>query len=92
MAHKRSSSRRSRKGNDYPSCDSIGGNSGSPVINKKGEFSGVLFDGNIQPLPARFIYSDDQNRSVMVHSQGIIEALAKVYNAEPLIDELLGRK
>jgi len=78
--------------NFVATCDSIGGNSGSPVINKRGEFSGVLFDGNIQSLPARFIYNDDQNRSVMVHSQGIIEALTKVYNAKPLVDELLGRK
>jgi len=78
--------------NFIATCDSIGGNSGSPVINKKGEFSGVLFDGNIQSLPARFTYSDIQNRSVMVHSQGIIEALTKIYNAKPLVDELLGKK
>lgn len=78
--------------NFVATCDSIGGNSGSPVINRKAEFSGVLFDGNIQSLPARFVYSDEQNRSVMVHSQGIIEALLKVYNAKPLVDELLGKK
>jgi hypothetical protein len=78
--------------NFIATCDSIGGNSGSPVVNRKGEFSGVLFDGNIQSLPARFVYSDDQNRSVMVHSQGIIEALTKIYNAKPLVDELLGKK
>ena len=76
--------------NFVSTCDSIGGNSGSPVINRKGEFSGVLFDGNIQSLPARFVYSDEQNRSVMVHCQGIIEALLKVYEAKPLVDELLG--
>jgi hypothetical protein len=73
-------------------CDSIGGNSGSPVVNRKGEFSGVLFDGNIQSLPARFVYSDTQNRSVMVHSQGIIEALTRIYGAQPLVNELLGKK
>ena len=78
--------------NYIATCDSIGGNSGSPVINRRGEFSGVLFDGNIQSLPARFVYSDEQNRSVMVHSQGIIEALLKIYNAKPLVDELLGKK
>jgi hypothetical protein len=78
--------------NFISTCDSIGGNSGSPVINRRGEFSGVLFDGNIQSLPARFVYSDEQNRSVIVHSQGIIEALQKIYNAKPLVDELLGKK
>ncbi len=78
--------------NFIATCDSIGGNSGSPVINRKGEFSGVLFDGNIQSLPARFVYSDEQNRSVMVHSQGILEALTKIYNALPLVNELLGKK
>jgi hypothetical protein len=78
--------------NFVATIDSIGGNSGSPVINRKGEFSGVLFDGNIQSLPARFVYSDEQNRSVMVHSQGIIEALAKIYGAQPLVNELLGKK
>jgi hypothetical protein len=77
--------------NFVATVDSIGGNSGSPVISRNGEFSGVLFDGNIQSLPARFIYSDEQNRSVMVHSQGIIEALLKVYNASPLVNELLGK-
>jgi len=78
--------------NFIATCDSIGGNSGSPVITRKGEFSGVLFDGNIHSLPARFVYSDEQNRSVIVHSQGIIEALLKIYNAKPLVDELLGKK
>ena len=78
--------------NFIATCDSIGGNSGSPVVNRKGEFSGVLFDGDIQSLPARFVYSDDQNRSVMVHSLGIIEALTKIYNAQPLVNELLGKK
>lgn len=78
--------------NFIATCDSIGGNSGSPVINRKGEFSGVLFDGNIQSLPARFVYSDVLSRSVMVHSQGIIEALTKIYNAQPLVNELLGKK
>jgi hypothetical protein len=78
--------------NFVATLDSIGGNSGSPVINRKGEFSGVLFDGNIQSLPARFVYSDEVNRSVMVHAQGIIEAMIKVYNAKPLADELMGKK
>jgi hypothetical protein len=73
-------------------CDSIGGNSGSPVVNRKAEFVGVLFDGNIQSLPTRFVYEDTISRSVMVDSRGILEALLKVYDAKPLVDEILGRK
>jgi hypothetical protein len=72
--------------------DSIGGNSGSPLVNRKGEFVGVLFDGNIQSLPTRFVYEDRISRSVMVHSQAIIEALLKVYGAKPLVDEILGKR
>ena len=73
-------------------CDSIGGNSGSPLVNRRGEFVGVLFDGNIQSLPTRFVYEDTISRSVMVHGQGIIEALLKIYDAKPLVDEILGKK
>ena len=78
--------------NYVATCDSIGGNSGSPVVNRKGEFTGVLFDGNIQSLPTRFIYEDTVSRSVMVHASGIIEALVKIYGAGSLADELIGRK
>jgi hypothetical protein len=78
--------------NFVTTCDSIGGNSGSPVVNRKGEFVGVLFDGNIQSLPTRFVYDDKISRSVMVHAQGIVEALLKIYDAKPLVDEILGRK
>lgn len=78
--------------NFVATCDSIGGNSGSPVVNRKGELVGVLFDGNIQSLPNNFFYTEEIARSVMVHSQGIIEALLKVYNAKPLVDEILGKK
>jgi len=78
--------------NFVSTCDSIGGNSGSPVVNRKGEFVGVLFDGNIQSLPTRFVYEDTISRSVMVHGQGIIEALLKIYDAKPLVDEILGKK
>ena len=73
-------------------ADIIGGNSGSPVANRKGEFVGIIFDGNIQSLIDDFAYSEEQVRAVCVHSQGIIEALEKVYDARPLADELLGRK
>ncbi|HVP90072.1 MAG TPA: S46 family peptidase [Terriglobales bacterium] len=78
--------------NFVATADSIGGNSGSPLVNRKGEFVGVLFDGNIQSLPTRFVYEDKVSRSVMVHGQGIIEALLKVYDAKPLVDEILGRR
>jgi hypothetical protein len=78
--------------NFVSTADSIGGNSGSPLVNRKGEFVGVLFDGNIQSLPTRFVYEDTISRSVMVHARGIIEALLKIYDAKPLVDEMMGRK
>jgi peptidase S46-like protein len=70
------------------SNDIIGGNSGSPVINAKGEVVGLIFDGNIQSLVGDFVYDETQNRAVSVHSAALIEALRKIYDAGALADEL----
>ena len=74
--------------NFVTTADTHGGNSGSPTVNTKGEVIGILFDGNIEGLPNRYLYTEEQARSVHVASQGIVEALRKIYQADWLLKEL----
>ena len=70
--------------------DIIGGNSGSPVVNRQGDIVGLIFDGNIQSLVGDFVYDSYQNRAVAVHTAVMTEALKKLYGAQKLVDELMG--
>lgn len=70
-------------------ADIIGGNSGSPVVNREGRLVGLIFDGNIQSLSAGFVYSDVQSRAVAVDVRAILHALEAVYGADRLVEEIL---
>jgi hypothetical protein len=73
-------------------ADTIGGNSGSPVINRNAELVGLNFDSNVQKLPNRYMYIDEKEgaRAIGVHSAAILEVLRKLYNAVELIHEIAG--
>jgi hypothetical protein len=77
--------------NFVSTADIIGGNSGSPTVNRAGEVVGLIFDGNIQSLVLDFGYDDVQARAVSVDSRAIAHALQAVYRAEALYNELTGR-
>jgi hypothetical protein len=71
--------------------DIVGGNSGSPVINREGEIVGLIFDGNIESLAGDYVYNEENNRSVAVHTAAMTETLRKLYGAGKLVDELEGK-
>ncbi len=77
--------------NFVSSCDIIGGNSGSPVINQNAELVGLVFDGNIESLVGDSVFDETANRCVAVHSAFIIEGLRKLYDAGKLADEIQGK-
>nr|WP_320132265.1 S46 family peptidase [uncultured Holophaga sp.] len=76
--------------NFISSNDIIGGNSGSPVVDRNAELVGLAFDGNITSLPGRYYYDGELNRCVSVDARGILEALSKVYRADALVAEITG--
>ena len=76
--------------NFVSTADIIGGNSGSPVVNRELEVVGLVFDGNIDSLPGDYIYIPDLNRSVAVDVRGILEALEEIYGADRIVRELTG--
>lgn len=78
--------------NFVSTLDTVGGNSGSPIVNREGEIIGILFDGNIQSLSRDVIYDQTQGRSVAVDTRGILAALKTVYKADALVKELMGGK
>lgn len=78
--------------NFVSTCDIIGGNSGSPVVNRAGEFVGIIFDGNLESLPWDYAFNDRQGRAIAVDSAAIIEGLDKIYHAKALVRELLDGK
>jgi len=77
--------------NFVSTADIIGGNSGSPTIDRDGELVGLIFDGNIYSLALDYFYTDEKARAISVDARGILESARKVYGAEALVRELMGR-
>ena len=74
--------------NFVSTADIIGGNSGSPVVNRAGELVGLVFDGNLQSLPSNYIFDDRQMRATSVTSQSIKHSLEYIYDARSLVEQL----
>lgn len=72
--------------------DIVGGNSGSPIINKDAEIVGLAFDGNIESLSSDFIFTTETNRMIAVDSRGIIESLKYAYKFNRLYNEIINGK
>ena len=78
--------------NFVSTCDIHGGNSGSPTLNTQGEVVGIVFDSNLEGLPNRFVFTDEQARALHVSGTGILEALRTVYGAKRVVSELVGTR
>jgi hypothetical protein len=70
--------------------DIVGGNSGSPVVNRAAEVIGLIFDGNIHSLGGEYAFDPSTNRAVAVHGAAVMEALEKIYAARRIVDEIRG--
>ena len=73
-------------------CDIIGGNSGSPILDRNAKVVGLVFDGNIESLPGNYWFDEEVNRCVGVHTAIMVEALDKIYEEKALLEELTGSK
>jgi V8-like Glu-specific endopeptidase len=72
-------------------CDTVGGNSGSPVIDTRGELVGLNFDSNMEGQAGYYVYDGGTKRSIAVDARAITEALDKVMDGKWIVDELIAR-